>query len=133
MDFYKIKERSSKNCIEIYPDFVVGHVKDLLVRGKSFYAVWNEEKNLWSTDILDVAQIVDSDIYRYIDDFRERRHYDGQIDAKTLQSFSSGSWLKFVNMMTKYGDSSHQLDEKLTFANTPVKKEDYVPSCQLAM
>lgn len=126
MDFYKIKERSSKNCIEIYPDFVVGHVKDLLVRGKSFYAVWNEEKNLWSTDILDVAQIVDSDIYRYIDDFRERRHYDGQIDAKTLQSFSSGSWLKFVNMMTKYGDSSHQLDEKLTFANTPVKKEDYV-------
>ena len=126
MDFYKICEKSSKNMIEIYPDFRVGHVKDLLVRGKSFYAVWNEEKQLWSTDILDVVDIVDNDLWKYVEEFRSKRHYDGYIDVKTMQSFMSGSWLKFTSMLAKYGDTLHQLDEKLTFANTEVKKGDYV-------
>ncbi len=40
MDFYRIKERSTRNgTIEIYPDFKVGRSKDLMVRGKSFYAI----------------------------------------------------------------------------------------------
>ena len=126
MDFYKIKERSTKFDREIYPDFVVGHVKDLLVRGKSFYAVWNEEKGLWSTDILDVVEIVDKDLWAYAEKIRNETNYEGKLTVKTLSSFSSGSWLKFVNMTSKYGDSKHQLDEKLTFANTPVKQSDYV-------
>ena len=126
MDFYKIRERSSKYETEIYPDFRVGHVKDLLVRGKSFYAVWDESKGLWSTDLLDVANIVDTDLWNYAEKYRKERGYEGYLNVKTCESFSSGSWLKFMSMLAKYGDSTHQLDEKLTFLNTEVKKEDYV-------
>lgn len=126
MDFYKIRERSSKYETEIYPDFRVGHVKDLLVRGKSFYAVWDESKGLWSTDLLDVANIVDADLWNYAEKYRKERGYEGYLNVKTCESFSSGSWLKFMSMLAKYGDSTHQLDEKLTFLNTEVKKEDYV-------
>lgn len=126
MDFYKIRERRSKNETEIYPDFRVGHVKDLLVRGKGFYAVWDEAKGLWSTDILDVVELVDADLWKYAEKLKAERHFDGYLNVKTLESFSSGSWLKFMTMLTKFGDSVHQLDEHLTFANTEVKQEDYV-------
>jgi len=51
MDFYQIKERSTKKgVIEIYPDFKVGRSKDLMVRGRSFYAIWDDDRNIWSTD-----------------------------------------------------------------------------------
>lgn len=126
MDFYKIKQRSTKYETEIYPDFSVGHIEDLLIRGKSFYAVWNEKKGLWSTDILDVPSIVDKDLWDYAEKIKEQGGSGKIISVKTMESFSSGSWLKFMSMISKYGDSNHQLDEKLAFQNTEVKKEDYI-------
>lgn len=127
MDFLKIQERSrSKGEIEIYPDFRVGHVKDLLVRGKDFYAVWNEAKGLWSTDAIDVANLVDEELWKYYEDFKKTHHYEGFINVKTMESDSSGSWNRFVQYIRRHPDTTHQLDEKLTFANTEVKKGDYV-------
>lgn len=126
MDFYKIREKSTRNETEIYPDFRVGHVKDLLVRGGKFYAVWSEEKGLWSTDLMDVQSIVDKDLWEYAEKVKKMRGYDGYFNVKTLESFSSGSWLKFMTMLSKFSDSQHQLDDKLTFLNTEVKQDDYV-------
>ena len=33
-----------------------------MVRGKSFYAIWDENKGMWSTDEYDVQRLVDSDL-----------------------------------------------------------------------
>jgi len=126
MDFYKILERSRKGEVEIYPDFQVTNVKDLLVRGGSFYAVWDQEAGMWSTQPLDVTRLVDADLWNYADKFRKERHYDGYISVKTLTSDSTGSWNKFVNYLKRFPTTDVRLDEKLTFANTVVKKEDYV-------
>lgn len=126
MDFCKILERSRKGEIEIYPDFQVTDVKDLLVRGASFYGVWDEAKGLWSTKELDVQRLVDQELWDYAEKFRSERHYDGYIAVKTLASDSTGSWTKFKNYVKRFPDCNVRLDEKLTFANTPVKKEDYV-------
>ena len=42
MDFYRIQERETKSGgIEVYPDFVVARSKDLMVRARSFYAIWD--------------------------------------------------------------------------------------------
>ena len=126
MDFYKIVERSKRDEIEIYPDFKVGHVKDLLVRGKSFYAIWDERKGMWSKDILDVSELVDRELWEYAEKLKNERNYQGRISVKTMESFSSGSWLKFTTFLSKYSDCDIQLDSKLTFANTPVERSDYV-------
>lgn len=125
MDFYQIKERiPQKGVIEIYPDFKVGRSKDLMVRGKSFYAIWDEETQMWSTDEYDVQRIVDKDLLEYKDKVASR--HDGKIDVKLTSSFASGSWSSFRKYMQNISDNAHQLDEKLTFANTEVKKKDYV-------
>jgi len=125
MDFYKIKERSVKNgVIEIYPDFIVCRSKDLMVRGRSFYAIWDEEKNLWSTDEYDVQRLIDVELYKYAEEVKTRNQ--GVVQVKTLGDFSTNSWMQFRNYVGHISDSSHQLDEKLTFANTEVRKTDYV-------
>ena len=128
MDFYKITERSiGKDSIEIYPDFKNKSVNDLLVRGMSFYAVWNEETGMWSTDILDVQRKLDKELYDYLEQFKkERGGFFGQIKLKTMESDSSGVWKRFKQYLKEYPDTRVRLDEKLTFANTEVKKKDYV-------
>mgnify|MGYP002662824649 CR=1 FL=1 len=62
MDFYTIKERSAKHgVVEVFPDFRVTRSQDLMVRSKSFYAVWDQEAGMWSTDEYDVQKLIDAD------------------------------------------------------------------------
>lgn len=125
MDFYQIKERegTKKGVLEVYPDFKVLRSKDLMVRGRSFYAIWDEEAGLWSTNEYDVPRLVDKDLENY--EPQDKSRYL-EVHRKYLSNFSSNSWLQFRNYVGHLSDSSIQLDENLTFENTEVKKEDYV-------
>lgn len=125
MDFFRIKERHARNgVVEIYPDFRVTRSKDLMVRGRSFYAIWDEKVGLWSTDEYDVQRLVDDELLKYVDD--NAANTEGSVQVKLLSDFSSNSWLQFRNYVGHLSDSSRQLDENLTFSNSEVKKEDYV-------
>lgn len=123
MDFYQIGTKESKGgIIEVFPDFTVGRSKDLMVRGRSFYAIWDEDRGLWSTDEYDVQRIVDEDLQKVAD----RLKADGYIcTVKYLRSFSSNTWSQFQSFLSKISDNSHILDQELTFSNTEVKKSDY--------
>lgn len=125
MDFYKIKERSTRNgVVEVYPDFKVTRSKDLMIRAKSFYAIWDEAKGLWSTDEFDVQRLVDEDLYRHKKELEDRNV--GSIQLKLMSDFSSGSWRDFRAYLGHLSDSAHELDESLTFSTDVVKKSDYV-------
>lgn len=137
MDFYKIMERSIVRgrgdkkeivSVDIYPDFIVGRSKDLMIRGKSVYAVWDQEKGLWSTDEYDVQRMVDAEMYNYRDTLRQTTKIsdDIPINVLSMRSNKSKVWKDFKNYVSILADNFHQLDEKLTFLNTDVKKEDYV-------
>ena len=125
MDFYQVKEREGrkKGCLEVYPDFRVVRSKDIMVRGNSFYALWDEEVGLWSTDEYDVPRLIDEDIKSHI--VTTLGEYP-EVHRKYLGNFSSNSWLNFRSFVGHLSDSSTQLDEKLVFSNQTVKKEDYV-------
>lgn len=125
MDFYQIVTKENKNgTIELYPDFRVGRSKDLLVRGGRFYAIWDEAQGLWSTDEYDVQRLVDHELRTYAE---EQRAASGiSYTVKSLQSFSSNAWNQFKKYVSSMSDNNHQLDENLTFANTEVRKGDYV-------
>jgi len=124
MDFYQICTRESKNGIpELYPDFTVGRSKDLMVRGKSFYAIWDEEMGLWSTDEYDVIRLVDADLYNFAKKAKDESGIS--YNVKYLRSAASGSWYAFRKYLQNVSDNSHELDANLTFMNTEVKKSDY--------
>lgn len=125
MDFYTIKTRSGKNGVtEVYPDYRVCRSKDMMVRGKSFYAIWDEKAGLWSTDEYDVQRLVDADIHQYAKELDGR--IDGRVVPKFLGDFSSTSWMQFRSYVGHISDSAIQLDERITFANDEITKDDYV-------
>jgi hypothetical protein len=124
MDFFQIGTKETRGgVIEVYPDFTVGRSKDLMVRGRSFYAIWDEEAGLWSTDEYDVQRLVDQELQAFADELRSKGHI---CTVKYLRSYGSNSWNQFRSFMNNISDNSHQLDQHLTFANTEVKKSDYV-------
>ena len=125
MDFYKIQERSMKNgVIEVYPDFIVRRSNDLMVRGKAFYAIWDEEARLWSEDEYDVARLMDDDLNNYAQELRDRT--GDKVRVRKMTDFSSKAWREFRSYMSLLSDNFHQLDEQLTFANQEVRKRDYI-------
>ena len=123
MDFFEIKVKPLKNgTLEIYPDFITGRPKDILFKGHSFYAIWDEENLRWSTDILDVQRIVDKEIYKKRETMKD---IDRPISLKTLNNFSSGMWTDFITYCSKMPDSKPILNQKIFFANDSPKREDY--------
>lgn len=123
MDFYKIRERiPKKDAREIYPEFIICRSKDLMIRGKDFYAVWNEKTGMWSQDAYDIRQIIDEDLRTYKDQLMT----DDRVTVKWAGDFSSSTWMNFVKYVKNLPDNYHILDEQLTFADTKVKKTDYV-------
>lgn len=123
MDFYEIMERTPKQGHrEVYPEFIIKRSKDLMIRGKDFYAVWNPEKGMWSQDAYDIREIIDQDLRAY----RSKMTTDDAVHVKYAGLMSSSTWLNFVKYVKNLPDNFHELDETLTFADTKVVKSDYV-------
>lgn len=125
MDFYQIlsKETKDKGVIELYPDFIIGRSQDLMVQGRSFYAIWDEEKGLWSRDEYDVQRLVDEHLSAEAE--RLGRDTGLKYNVKYMRSFRSNSWAQFRKFLANISDNSHPLDSKILFANSEVKKTDY--------
>lgn len=124
LDFLIISTRNTKKgAFEIYPKFVIKKSKDLMIRGGDFYAIWDEEKGLWSTDEDDALRMID----RELDKQRAESRVEG--DIKVLHMWDAGSgmidaWHKYCQKQMR--DNFHMLDEKLIFSNTETSKKDYV-------
>ena len=72
IDFLMVSTRSpKKDIIEIYPKFVVKKSSDLMIRGGDFYAIWIEEKGLWSTDEQDAIQLIDKALDDYAKEHKD--------------------------------------------------------------
>lgn len=127
MDFFNIRVRTTQrgNVLEVYPDFVVKKSKDLMIRGKAFYAIWDQANNRWSTDEYDVQRLVDEELYAYAKTLTT----ENSVHVLAMSDFSSNSWAMFKKYISNLSDCSVQLDSRLTFQNTPVKKEDYSSKC----
>lgn len=128
MDFFRIVERKKKNEIEIFPDFQNGKVEDMLGRGKNFYAIWDEEKGLWSIDENDVQRLVDEALWKRAEEIKAKLGDKAEglyFNVRTLKSDATGMWKRYAQYMKTFPDSKVQLDTKLTFLNTKVTKKDY--------
>lgn len=124
MDFYRISRKEIKGDLPaLYPDFLIKRSKDLMVRGKNFLAVWNPQLGLWSTDEYDVREMIDSHLDAYAEDLMKRT--GEAYNVHYLSSNANKGWREFKNYVQILGDNGHDLDSSLTFADTPVKKEDY--------
>ena len=109
--------------VKVYPEFIVMASDDLMIKGSSFYAVWDEEEGMWSRNPRTVCRIVDAKLR---EDEKAIRLAGKQAEMSYMESFSSKKWSEFLLYCSSLPDNYHELDSKLTFANDEVCKTDYV-------
>lgn len=121
MDFFDIAVRTKSGKLEIYPNFEPKKFKDLMIRGKAFYAIWNPDTGLWSTDPYDAYELIDRELYQYRDEMRN----DSECIVCPMSKYSSGSLTTFNKFVRELNDIYHPLDENVTFLSQKTKKTDY--------
>ena len=125
LDFIKIATRTpKKGTTEVYPIFQIKKSKDLMIRGGDFYAIWVEERGLWSTDEDDALWLIDRELEQY--KAENEGKLDGLVKIASLRDSESGmidKWHKYCQKQMR--DNFHMLDEKLIFSNAPTNKKDY--------
>ena len=125
VDFFKITTRLKKSgAVEIYPKFIIKKSSDLMIRGGDFYAVWIEERGLWSTDEQDVLQLIDRELSEYAEKNKDK--YGPSIQVLYMWDSENGMidrWHRYCQKHMR--DSFHMLDEKLIFSNAETNKTDY--------
>lgn len=126
IDFLMISTRSTKRgTIEIYPKFIIRNPSQhLMIRGGDFYAIWVEEKGLWSTSEQDAVDIIDGELDKYAKENASR--FENGYKVLHLWDAESGMidvWHKYCQRQMR--DSFHMLDEKLIFSNSKTDRKDY--------
>jgi hypothetical protein len=122
MDFYRILTKEpAKGRAEIIPDFRVGvDSKDLMIRGGKFYAIWDQEKGVWSRDERDVQRLVDKDL----EDFAKARQ-EADVHVRYMEWDDTRSWHRYKQYVKESPDNFVPLDTKVMFSNSTMRKEDY--------
>lgn len=125
LDFLVISTRTPKRgVVEIYPKFKIMKSSDLMIRGGDFYAIWVEERGLWSTDEEDVVRLIDRELDKYVKENRDK--FDAHVKVLYMWDSESGmidAWHKYCQKQLR--DYNQPLDNNLTFANQETRKEDF--------
>lgn len=120
LDFVKINEKLARNSVVIEPTFLITNSNDLMIRGHSFYAIYDDRTKLWSKQELDAVKMIDDIVYKYVD---KNNLKDYQLNLlSNFSSYKMTEWQKYCKSMP---DMYHDLDSKIIFSNTEIKKRDY--------
>ena len=126
IDFLIASRRTNKNgTVEVYAKFIIKKSEDLMIRGGDFYAIWLEERGVWSTDEQDALQLIDRELERYAKAYKET-HPDADVRVLHMWDSENGMidrWHRYCQKHMR--DDYHMLDEKLIFSNTESSKTDY--------
>ncbi len=123
LDFLYVSVCPGKGgVLEVKPKFICKtSVKDVMIRGGDFYAIWDDELGLWSTDEGDLIRLIDKELDEYVE-----KHNLANVKVSHMWDSDSGSidkWHKYCQKQMR--DSYHNLNEKLIFEDTVTKRSDY--------
>ncbi|HXQ35428.1 MAG TPA: DUF5906 domain-containing protein, partial [Anaerolineales bacterium] len=94
-----------------------------MVQGRTFYAIWDAEKGLWSKDEYDVQRLVYEHLRQEAD--RLQQETGQKYLIRSMRSFNSNSWAQFRKFVAHISDNNEPLDSKVIFGNSEVTKHDY--------
>lgn len=123
LDFVRALVKLTKDASIVYPDFKVRRSNDLMIRGSSFYAIWDKEAGLWSTDEFRAIELIDAIIEEKVNAIQA-----SGVEAKGLYLSSSNS--RSIDLWTKYckkqcPDNYRDLDSELVFMSDPPDRKKY--------
>ncbi|MEG0239542.1 MAG: DUF5906 domain-containing protein [Anaerorhabdus sp.] len=127
MDFTisSVKEYKSPNReydLKVYPDYSYRGVKDLVTKGKVFYAFWNG--TTWSTSLDELIYAIDGQTMAKKEEM-EKKDPHLRIGAKMLNINSTRMMQDFLGYLKQFGSSNPTFNTKVLFADDVAKREDY--------
>lgn len=129
LDFVNIVvENATKGRIIIYPEFINKPSKDLMIRGGSFYAVWDEKEKLWCTDEYKIEELVDEALWAKYHDISKMYEADNMPSIKVLllSNNTSKRWLEWKNYSKGLPDKYKPLDSYVVSADYIPKKSEHI-------
>ena len=127
IDFVKIRHKINRDSsITVYPDFKSSSKNsDLMVRGGSFYAVWDEQRGIWSKDEYNAFDLIDAETWKAVEKLKTKYGSDRSFDVKLMQDFSSGKLTEWKKYLKQNPDNFVDLDSSVTFSDQVITKKDY--------
>ena len=130
MDFVRIYTKETKNSsknrdagsMEVCLDFQVFNTQDLMTRGRSFYAIYDEKKERWVKDEMAVVKLVDQKILAKVNELEKE---GATVYYNLMQSYESGNWQKYTSYIKNMPDNWQPLDDQLHWKNEKLTREDY--------
>ena len=95
-----------------------------MIRGRDFYAIWIEERGMWSTDEQDAIQLIDAELDKFAQE--NRGNFDANVKILHLWDAESGMidiWHRYCQKQLR--DNFHTLDRNLIFSNDKTDKKHY--------
>lgn len=136
-DFVSIYISKDKYNREVYePAFEIkSNTKDLMIRGKKFYAIYNPKTSRWDTDINVAMELIDEEVHAYVEEKVGKEIMANPQYAPTVKRIvdtKNGLSKKFRNFCeVDMEDHFVPLNQVVKFSNSEIKREDYI-SCTLS-
>ena len=127
LDFVVIKDTVKSGKRLVTPSFISytengEPVKDILIKGRDFYGMWDESRGAWTTSLSRAYSIIDRETNTY----RKEHKVDPTVNVDYMRDCDSAAIDKFKKFTQKQLDDNYvPLDSKLTFANTKRVRADY--------
>lgn len=125
LDFMNIQVKTGKNGTTIKPLFnITVESSDILVKGKTFYGIWDERHNKWITKFERATKLIDEEI----DDFTKKyisEHPNESVHVEYLRDDTNGSAIRFANFVKNKSDCGVTFNNKIIFSDQETKKEDH--------
>jgi hypothetical protein len=111
--------------MEIFPKFIIGNTKDLMVKGGDFYAYYDETLGRWSRDPSELITAIDRELDKYYEEHKELLQGTSCYICymRDSDSGSIDKWHHFVKRQMH--DHFKLLDDSIVFNNSPIDRELY--------
>ena len=104
------------------PKYKCEKVKDIMIRGSDFYAIYDEENKIWSKDFFKAIELIDNETKS----FCESNSTFDKVYPILLKDSSTKAIDVFKHYCQKQmTDTYKELDENIKFANDELTREDY--------
>ena len=129
-DFLKVTKTFRNSRYYYKPTFITKtSIKDLLVRGQAFYAVFDHSTGFWTKEKARLIEMIDEQVREYAEnDVGNSILSDEAHGPLIVQMADSANHIveQFDRFCKTLGDNQeHMLDMKMLFSNSEVSRKDY--------
>lgn len=129
-DFLKVTKTFRNSRYYYKPTFITRtSIKDLLVRGQAFYAVYDESTGFWTKEKARLIEMIDEQVREYAEnDVGNSMLADEAHGPIVVQMADSANHIveQFDRFCKTLGENQeHRLDMKMLFSNSEVTRKDY--------